>query len=197
MSEEEFVAPYLLPHEIEDLIISYTQRNNEQVGYWEPKAHMPKQLSFLSEKKAKPSIGAIGFTRGGAWNTVYIPEVVFIVVRNEEWPNSLQVICPDVMLNEEKNLVTGYDLKNFEPLPNAPGGVRYTIDDYLYTVVELDKSTLFVIDWIERLPEQWQPKTFKYNRSEHRLAQQKKQWGFALNSADPGQCFDVLVRSTH
>lgn len=186
MSEqEEFIAPYLLPHEIEDLIISYTQLNNEQVGYDEPMAYMPKvvgtstfPLDKFHQPKTKPPIGTMAkFSAGGreSYGKYFrLPANVFIVVRNEEWPKSLQVIFPRFKGSELKQIIWGTDLVNEEKIN---GIVK--LGDYLYTVVELDSSVIDCIRWRSfRCMRRMKSTRFEYDRTKHRerQAQKKGYW---------------------
>jgi len=121
----EFEAPYLLPHEIENLIISYTQRNNESISYFDKKAHMPKNAFICRNLFDRPPVGTIGYCPAGNCRP-------FVVVRNDEYPLSVLVVYPLVKFIEDTIIfckdASSTELKDaFDPV---------NLDDYMYNVYE-------------------------------------------------------------
>lgn len=119
----------IYPNVLADIIIGYTQRNNEPVGYFEQKAHMPKNV-FLNQapvsKKDPPPIGCIGY-----WETGNARP--FVVVRNNEWPVSLLVLYPFMLITPNEVLFCKDAISDDFTDIHCP----CKLDDYMYTVFEV------------------------------------------------------------
>lgn len=170
----------IYPNVLADLIISYTQRNNESIGYFEEKAYMPKQIVFNNYNKISdsnpPRVGSFGY-----WlinnSGISLEREPFVIVRNTEWPHSLLVICPRIKV-EADTIAFGEDLTyahndHLQACEKVSDEI-VDLDEYLYIVTEVKDPLLAGYDVVDsKAVEQTNGRIFTENCNHRQFTQEE------------------------